>query len=160
MLFRSWGVGLNTSEISRALFVLLFQYLLTAETVLIGILMRRMKLADSVWWSRCVARVSRHWPAGHTEWGTTSSRMLQLYCSCSCFDESILYRASNLCGKDRTRIHRTRHRLFPSLEHCFHTFSCMAVYKSVRVHESREEIPSEIDRVRCSDILHDRIKHI
>jgi hypothetical protein len=134
------------------------KYLLAAISVLIHILWRRLELTGVVWWGRRIPIACRHGPSWHIQRSAISG--LQLHRGRPCLDECILNSAGDFCGKNWSRIHRARYRFLPGLQHGFHAFSCLAIYKSVRVHECRKESPSKVNCVRGANVLHDRVEYI
>jgi hypothetical protein len=109
------------------------KYLLAAISVLIDVLWRRLELTGVVWWGRRVSIACRQGPSWHVERSAIPG--LQLHRGRSCLDKRILNSAGDFCGKNWSWVHRARHWFLPGLQHGFHAFPCLTIYKSVRVHE-------------------------
>jgi len=76
------------------------------------------------------------------------------------FDQSILNWTSDLCRKDRSSIHRTRNRLFPSSQHLNHLGPSIVIDSCIAIHEDSEDVATEEESVRRANIFDYRIEYI
>lgn len=75
------------------------------------------------------------------------------------FEERILNRPHSIGRKYRPRIYRSRHALFPRLQHAFHVSPSITVNEGVGIHEYAVEIAAKVDCVRRANVLDYAIEH-
>lgn len=77
-----------------------------------------------------------------------------------CPHQGVFYRTDQVGREDGSRVHRSRNRLLPRLEHLFHPLACGIVDDRVGFHEGFKEVSAEIQRIWRANILHDRVEDV
>jgi len=125
-----------------------------AHSIAAGILIR-----SHAWWCRAIGPSSRGGNSARTKhiWLTA---LLVLENGSACFDQGALDVASNLRGKDRSRIQRARNGLLPRPEHLIELATCLLVNQGVRIHEGLIHVPSQEQSVGCPNVLDNGINYV
>lgn len=121
--------------------------LLSLVLVLRILALRRAKLAVHLWRCWCVL-IAGLW------------QTLVLQCSSLCLDKCVFDGSHNLWRENRSLVHGSRYRFLPGLEHAFHGSPHVAVDKRVSFHVGAVQTTTEVDSVRCADVLHDGVQNV
>lgn len=86
--------------------------------------------------------------------------LLGLHSRCSCLDQGVFNWTSDIRWEDRACIHRTRYRLFPSLQHLVHLSPDAIVHQCISFHEGRVKLATEKEGIGGTDIFDDGIEDV
>ncbi len=102
-----------------------------------------------------------HWPSTHHLLLIPGLLLLLLLnCCSSSFDQRILDRSCYFRKEYRFQFQRSRHGLFPGLQHLIQLLAYLVVDQAISVHKDTVQIAAKKQRVRCTNVFYHGVQYI